>query len=97
MRISSLNFLSRLGHANNDDVERESDFERESLRSDESGAMMVIGLFMAVFLVGMLYYIVGLGDAIAYRERMQDTSDVGSFTAAVVNARGMNLIVMLNM
>ena len=92
MRISSLNVLSRLGHANNDD-----DFERESLRTDESGAMMVIGLFMAVFLVGMLYYIVGLGDAIAYRERMQDTSDVGSFTAAVVNARGMNLIVMLNM
>lgn len=98
MRISSLNILSRLGHANNDDkIERESDFERESLRNDESGAMMVIGLFMAVFLVGMLYYIVGLGDAIAYRERMQDTSDVGSFTAAVVNARGMNLIVMLNM
>lgn len=98
MRISSLNVLSRLGRANNDDkVEGESDFQRESLRSDESGAMMVIGLFMAVFLVGMLYYIVGLGDAIAYRERMQDTSDVGSFTAAVVNARGMNLIVMLNM
>lgn len=68
-----------------------------SLRDDERGATMVMGLFMAVFLVGMLYYIVGLGDAIAYRERMQDTSDAGAFTAAVVNSRGMNLIVLLNM
>ncbi|MFT5356394.1 MAG: hypothetical protein ACI9KE_003619 [Polyangiales bacterium] len=96
MRISSLNFLSRLGLSSNE-ANDDKTASRESLRDDESGAMMVIGLFMAVFLVGMLYYIVGLGDAIAYRERMQDTSDVGSFTAAVVNARGMNLIVMLNM
>lgn len=95
MRISSLNFLSRLCSSNNDDENEES--HRQSLRADENGAMMVIGLFMAVFLVGMLYYIVGLGDAISYRERMQDTSDVGSFTAAVVNSRGMNLIVLLNM
>lgn len=67
-----------------------------SLREDQSGAIMVMGVFMAVFLVGMLYYLVGLSDSIVYRERMQDASDAGAFAAAVTNARGMNLIVLLN-
>lgn len=68
----------------------------DSLRSDERGAIMVMGLFMAVFLVGMLYYLVGVYDAVIFRERMQDSSDAGAFAAAVMNARGMNLIVLLN-
>ncbi|MEM7605398.1 MAG: hypothetical protein AAF411_08575, partial [Myxococcota bacterium] len=71
--------------------------KKPSLFRDESGAIMVMGVLMAAFLVGMLYYIVGLGDAIAFRERMQDTSDAGTYTAAVVGARGMNLIVLLNL
>ncbi|MCB9619752.1 MAG: hypothetical protein H6724_09940 [Sandaracinus sp.] len=68
----------------------------DALRRDESGAIMVMGLFMAVFLVGMLYYLVGIYEAVIFRERMQDSSDAGAFAAAVMNARGMNLIVLLN-
>ncbi len=67
-----------------------------SLRHDQRGAIMVMGLFMAVFLVGMLYYLVGIYEAVIFRERMQDSSDAGAFAAAVMNARGMNLIVLLN-
>ncbi|HJL01611.1 MAG TPA: hypothetical protein RMH85_09145 [Polyangiaceae bacterium LLY-WYZ-15_(1-7)] len=69
---------------------------RRSLRRDTSGAIMLMGIFMAVFLVGMLYYMVGIGESIAFRERMQDAADAGAFSAAVMNARGMNLIVLLN-
>ncbi|MBO6934821.1 MAG: hypothetical protein JJ863_07595 [Deltaproteobacteria bacterium] len=71
--------------------------ERPSLLADKSGAVLLMGLFMCVFLVGMLYYLVGLTDNILFREHMQDASDTGAFAAAVTNARGMNLIVLLNL
>ncbi len=64
---------------------------------DERGAIMVLGLFMAVFAAGCLYYVVGIGDAIWQRERMQDAADAAAFSAAVLHARGMNLIALVNM
>lgn len=67
-----------------------------ALRADESGAMMVMGIFMAMMLVGMIYYVVGIGDAIVYRERMQDAADSSAFASAVLHARGMNFIVLIN-
>lgn len=71
--------------------------ERRSLRRDDRGAIMVISLFMAVMLVGFLYYLAGVGDAIVYRERMQDAADAGAFSTAVVHARGMNILALINM
>lgn len=59
--------------------------------------MMVVGVFMATFLVGSLWYIMGIGDAIVYRERLQDAADASVYTSAVVHARGMNMIAMLNL
>ena len=69
---------------------------RSSLLREQSGAIMVMGLFMAVALISILYYVVGLGDTILFRERMQDASDAGAYSAAIVHARGMNIIVMIN-
>ncbi len=71
--------------------------EKRSLARDERGAIMVMGVFMAVLLVGMLYYIVGVGDAIIQRERMQDAADAAAFSSAVMHARGMNIIALINM
>lgn len=68
-----------------------------SLADDERGAMIVIGLFFAVMLSGFLYYVIGIGEAIVYRETMQDAADAGAFSAAVVHARGMNVLVLINM
>jgi hypothetical protein len=68
-----------------------------TLGSDKGGAVMVIGVFMAAFLVGALWYIIGFGDALLYRERMQDGADAVAFAAAVYHARGMNIIAMLNL
>jgi len=64
---------------------------------DQGGATMVMGVFMAVLLVGMIYYVWGVGDAVMHRERMQDASDTAAFSAAVMHARGMNLLALLNM
>jgi hypothetical protein len=66
------------------------------LSENQDGAMMVMGVFMAVFLVGILFYTVGIGDALLHRERMQDAADAAAFSAAVVHARGMNVIVLIN-
>ncbi len=69
----------------------------KELREDESGAMMVIGLFFAFFLVGALYYLLGIGQAAMYRERLQDAADTAAFAGAVFKARAMNFIALINM
>ncbi len=67
------------------------------LRRDTSGAMMIVGLFGAVLVTALLYYVIGIGDTIVHRETMQDSADAGAFSAAVVHARGMNLLVLINL
>jgi hypothetical protein len=64
---------------------------------DERGAILVMGIFMCACLVGILWYLAGIGDAIVYRERMQEAADATAFSAAVLHARGMNLLVMINL
>ena len=70
--------------------------EKKSLKNDKSGAIMVMGVFMAALMVGFIYYVKGIGDAILFRERMQDAADAGAFASVAVHARGMNLIALLN-
>ncbi|MCB9666540.1 MAG: Tad domain-containing protein [Myxococcales bacterium] len=69
---------------------------RRTLHQDIDGAIVVLGLVMAVFLVALLYYAIGVGDAIMYRESMQDGADASAYSAAIIHARGMNMIVMFN-
>ena len=64
---------------------------------DERGAIMVMGIFMCACLVGILWYLAGIGDAIVFRERVQEAADATAFSAAVLHARGMNLLVMINL
>jgi hypothetical protein len=66
------------------------------LADDRRGAIMIVATFMAVFACAMLWYLIGVGDAILYRERMQDAADAVAFAGAVYHARGMNLIATLN-
>jgi hypothetical protein len=66
------------------------------LLTDDRGAVMVIGVFMAMLVTGFLYYIIGIGNTIIYRERMQDAADVVAFGAAVTYAKGMNLVALIN-
>jgi len=67
-----------------------------SLMTDDRGAVMVIGVFMAMLVTGFLYYIIGIGNTIIYRERMQDAADAVAFGAAVTYAKGMNLVALIN-
>jgi hypothetical protein len=69
---------------------------RKHLLSDERGAIMLVALAFAVFGVAMLYYAIGIGETVLQREHMQDAADGAALTAAVVHARSMNFIVLLN-
>lgn len=70
---------------------------RPRLVDDRRGAILIAAVFMAVFLVGCLWYLVGIGDAAIYRAKMQDGSDAVAFASAVYHARGMNIIAILNL
>lgn len=70
--------------------------QRRSLARDERGGVIVLGLFVAALLVGFLYYVVGIGQAIHHAERAQDAADSGAYSVAVMHARGMNLIALFN-
>jgi hypothetical protein len=58
---------------------------------------MVLGIFMCTCLVGVLWYLAGIGEAVVFRERVQEASDAAAFSSAVLQARGMNLIVLINL
>ena len=69
---------------------------RHSIVRETEGAMMLMSLFLGLLLIGALYYILGIGDALLYRRVMQDGADSGAFAASVIAAKGMNLHVLLN-
>jgi hypothetical protein len=66
------------------------------LKRDSRGAIMVLGIVFGALLVGALWHVASVGDAIIWRERAQDAADAGAFENAVWNARGMNVIVAIN-
>jgi hypothetical protein len=70
---------------------------RRLLRADERGAILLMGVFMCAALAGLLWYVAGIGDAIVFRERLQEAADAAAFSSAVLAARAMNVLVMINL
>lgn len=66
------------------------------LYRDTRGAVMITGLFMSTMLIGSLWFVMGVGDAIVFRDKMQEAVDHGVFAASILHAKGMNLIALLN-
>ena len=64
---------------------------------EREGATMIIGTWMALGLVGAVWYVIGIGDALVYRDHVQEAADSVAFSAAVVHARGMNFISAVNL
>lgn len=65
--------------------------------TDDRGAVMLIAVFFAVFLVSILYLGIGAGEAVLFREHLQDTADSAALSGAITYARLMNLIVLINL
>jgi hypothetical protein len=69
----------------------------KNLVGDERGAIMVMGLAMILGLIAFMWYLLGIGETVAFRDHMQDAADGGAFSQSAVNALGMNFIVFCNM
>jgi hypothetical protein len=69
---------------------------RSELRSDSRGAILVLGILLGAMLVSVVFHIASVGQAILWRENAQDAADAVAYEAALWNARGMNVIVALN-
>ena len=63
---------------------------------DERGAIMLIGLLFAIFGVAMLYAAIGTAQSVLIAERIQDAADASVLSGAIMSARAMNLLVLLN-
>ena len=70
---------------------------QQRLDSDDRGAIMLIALFFALFAVALLFYAIGIGHAVLFREKFQDAADAAALSSAVMHARAMNLIVLINL
>jgi hypothetical protein len=68
----------------------------QSFMPDQRGAVLVLGLMFGVFLVGALFHLASVAHAITWRELLQDAGDSVAYESAVWNAKGMNIIVGLN-
>ena len=64
---------------------------------DEGGNVIVIYIAAALLLVAMLWAIIGTGARLVQKETIQTSADAAAFSAAVVKAKGMNLIAFCNL
>jgi len=65
--------------------------------ADERGAITVIALFFVVFAIAMLYTVVGTAETVLFHEHLQDAVDGAVLSGAVMHARAMNLLVLINL
>lgn len=68
-----------------------------SLLTDERGVVLLMGVFFGVLLAALLDYVIGTGAVLRDREGLQDAADAAAFGAAILHARGMNLIALVNL
>jgi hypothetical protein len=67
------------------------------LHKDQRGAIMLMGLCMSCFLIGGLWFLIGMGDTIVFRDQMQEATDHAAFMSSVLHAKGMNFISACNL
>src|SRR5690348_3504089 len=70
--------------------------EKDIVR-DEKGAVMIMGLAMILGLIAFLWYLIGIGSTLAFRDHMQESADSAAFSQPAVEALCMNLIVFINL
>jgi len=67
-----------------------------AIAHDERGAILVIGTLLAPFLVSAIYYLLSCATTMMQREGLQHAADASVFAPAVLSARAMNAIAVMN-
>jgi hypothetical protein len=66
------------------------------LSGDDRGAITLLALFFSIFALALLYSLISAAEASFFREHMQDAADAVALSSAVMHARSMNCIVLVN-
>jgi hypothetical protein len=67
------------------------------LHGDQRGNVMLLYVAAAMLLVGMLWAIIGTGARMVQKETIQSSADAAAFSAAVIKAKGLNIIAFCNL
>ncbi len=67
------------------------------LHRDESGAFLILYIAAALLLVALIYAIIGTGQRVVQKELIQSSADAAAFSAAVIKAKGLNVIAFCNL
>jgi hypothetical protein len=67
------------------------------LKEDEGGNVMVLYVAAALLLVGMIWALIGTGARMVQKETIQSSADAAAFSAAVIKAKGLNIIAFCNL
>ena len=67
------------------------------LHDDEGGNIIVWCVCAALLLAGMLWAIIGSGQRVIQKETIQSSADAAAFSAAVIKAKGLNIIAFCNL
>jgi hypothetical protein len=67
------------------------------LHDDQRGNVIVLYVAAALLLVGMLWAIIGTGARMVQKETIQSSADAAAFSAAVIKAKGLNIIAFCNL
>lgn len=69
----------------------------KALHADEGGNIIVLYVAAALLLVGMLWALIGTGARMVQKETIQSSADAAAFSAAVIKAKGLNIIAFCNL
>ena len=67
------------------------------LHEDERGAVLVIQAMAMLIMAGFVWMIISTGERLVQKETIQSSADAASFSAAVVKAKGLNLLAFCNL
>src|SRR5262245_10106548 len=67
------------------------------LHRDEGGNVIVLYVAGAMLLVGMIWAVIGTGSRMVQKETIQSSADAAAFSAAVIKAKGLNIIAFCNL
>lgn len=70
--------------------------ELRAIARDQRGVILVVAIPMALILVGCIWQLAGMTEAVSFRESLEDAADAAAFQGAVLHARGMNAVAALN-
>src|SRR5260370_4126434 len=67
------------------------------LHGDEAGNVIIVGVAAALLLAARMGALIGVGQRVVQKGALQSSADAAAFSAAVIKAKGLNIIAFCNL